>query len=280
MNKPARFSTRLSTRVAVLALAALAALAPLAAHAHRQWLLPSTTVLSGGSQWVTVDAAVSNDLFYFEHMPMRLDNLVVTGPDGAAVKPENASTGKYRSTFDVPLAQPGTYRIAVVNQGLFASWKESGQTKRWRGAADALAANVPANAQELQVTEMASRVESYVTSGKPSKQALTTTGRGLELAPITHPNDLAAGETASFRLLLDGKPAANQTVSVVPGGVRYRDRLNEFDTTTDADGKFSVKWPAAGMYWMEAELRDQKASAKPATVRRVTYAVTVEVLPQ
>lgn len=277
MNKPARFSTRLSTRVAVLALAALA---PLAAHAHRQWLLPSTTVLSGGSQWVTVDAAVSNNLFYFEHMPMRLDNLVVTGPDGAAVKPENASTGKYRSTFDVPLAQPGTYRIAVVNQGLFASWKENGQTKRWRGAADALAANVPANAQELQVTEMASRVESYVTSGKPSKQALTTTGRGLELAPITHPNDLAAGETASFRLLLDGKPAANQTVSVVPGGVRYRDRLNEFDTTTDADGKFSVKWPAAGMYWMEAELRDQKTSVKPATARRVTYAVTVEVLPQ
>jgi uncharacterized GH25 family protein len=177
-----------------------------AAHAHRQWLLPSTTVLSGGSQWVTVDAAVSNDLFYFEHVPMRLDNLVVTGPDGAAVQPENASTGKYRSTFDVPLTQPGTYRIAVVNQGLFASWKENGQTKRWRGAADALAANVPANAQELQVTEMASRVESYVTNGKPSKQALTTTGRGLELAPITHPNDLAAGETASFRLLLDGKP--------------------------------------------------------------------------
>jgi hypothetical protein len=147
-------------------------------------------VLSGGSQWVTVDAAVSNDLFYFEHVPMRLDNLVVTGPDGAAVQPENASTGKYRSTFDVPLTQPGTYRIAVVNQGLFASWKENGQTKRWRGAADALAANVPANAQELQVTEMASRVESYVTNGKPSKQVLTTGGRGLELAPITHPNDL------------------------------------------------------------------------------------------
>ena len=277
MNKPARLATRVSTRVAVLALAALA---PLAAHAHRQWLLPSATVLSGNNQWVTVDAAVSNDLFYFEHVPMRLDNLVVTGPDGVAVKPENASTGKYRSTFDVHLTQPGTYRVAVVNQGLFASWKENGQTKRWRGAADALAANVPANAQELQVTEMASRVESYVTSGKPSKHALTTTGRGLELAPITHPNDLAAGETASFRLLLDGKPAANQKVSVVPGGVRYRDRLNEFDATTDADGKFSVKWPAAGMYWMEAELRDEKASIKPATSRRATYAVTVEVLPQ
>lgn len=281
MTKPARTASRatrrLSTRLAVLALAALA---PLAAHAHRQWLLPSATVLSGNDQWVTVDAAVSNDLFYFEHVPMRLDNLVVTGPDGKAVQPENASTGKYRSTFDLHLAQPGTYRVAVLNNGVFASWKENGQTKRWRGTAEAFATNVPANAQDLQVTEVAGRVESYVTNGRPSKQVLTTVGKGLELAPITHPNDLISGETASFRLLLDGKPAANQAVSVVPGGIRYRDRLNEITAKTDADGKFTVKWPNPGMYWMEAELKDDKTSVKEAKSRRVTYAVTVEVLPQ
>lgn len=274
MNKPARFSTR-------LAILALAALAPLAAHAHRQWLLPSATVLSEKDAWVTVDAAVSNDLFYFEHVPMRLDNLLVTAPDGkTAVQPENASTGKYRSTFDLHLTQPGTYRVAVVNQGVFASWKDNGQTKRWRGAADAFAQNVPANAQDLQVTEIAGRVEAYVTNGRPTKQVLGTTGKGLELAPITHPNDLIAGDTASFRLLLDGKPVANQKVAVVPGGIRYRDRLNEMASTTDADGKFSVKWPTPGMYWMEAELKDEKTSLKEAKSRRATYAVTVEVLPQ
>ncbi|MGO4764001.1 DUF4198 domain-containing protein [Cupriavidus sp. 2KB_3] len=277
MNKPARFPQRLAMRAAVLALAALA---PLAAHAHRQWLLPSATVLSGNDAWVTVDAAVSNDLFYFEHVPMRLDNLVVTGPDGAAVKAENAATGKYRSTFDLHLTQPGTYRVAVVNQGVFASWKEGGQTKRWRGTAEALAGNVPANAQDLQVTENAGRVEAFVTAGKPSKQALSTTGRGLELAPITHPNDLVAGDTASFRLLLDGKPASNLKVEIVPGGIRYRDKLNDMSVTTDADGKFSVKWPAPGMYWMEADVRDDKTSVKQAKARRAGYAVTVEVLPQ
>lgn len=275
MTKPVH--NRISIRLAVLALAALA---PLAAHAHRQWLLPSATVLSEKDAWVTVDAAVSNDLFYFEHVPMRLDNLAITGPDGKPVQAENASTGKYRSTFDVHLTQPGTYRLAVVNQGVFASWKENGQTKRWRGAANALAANVPANAQDLQVSEQAGRVESYVTNGRPSKQVLTTTGKGLELAPITHPNDLIVGEAASFRLLLDGKPFANQKVAVVPGGIRYRDRLNEIEATTDADGKFSVKYPAAGMYWMEAEIRDDKTSIKEAKTRRASYAVTVEVLPQ
>ncbi len=225
------FRSRLSTRLAVLALAAMA---PLAAHAHRQWLLPSATVLSGNDTWVTVDAAVSNDLFYFEHVPLRLDNLVVTGPDGSAVKAENANTGRYRSTFDLHLTQPGTYRVTVLNQGLFASYKENGQTKRWRGTPDAFAKEVPANAQDLQVTQAEGRVESFVTNGKPSSQGLAASGRGLELAPITHPNDLVAGDTASFRLLLDGKPASNLKVAVVPGGIRYRDKLREISATTDA----------------------------------------------
>src|SRR5262245_8245144 len=134
MKTPARSLQRLATRTTILALAALA---PLAAHAHRQWLLPSTTVLAGNDPWVTVDAAVSNDLFIFEHVPMRLDNLAVTGPDGNAVKPENQATSKFRSSFDLHLTQPGTYRVAVVNNGIFASWKVNGQTNRWRGAPDA-----------------------------------------------------------------------------------------------------------------------------------------------
>ncbi|AQV99043.1 ABC transporter permease [Cupriavidus necator] len=270
-------SSRMATRVAVLAIAALA---PLAAHAHRQWLLPSATVLSGSDPWVTVDAAVSNDLFYFEHVPMRLDNLQVTAPDGSAVKAENAATGKYRSTFDLHLTQPGTYRVAVVNNGLFASYKVDGQTRRWRGTAENFAREVPASAQELQVTQSEGRIESFVTAGKPSDKGLRTVGRGLELAPITHPNDLVAGDTASFRLLLDGKPASNLKVSVVPGGIRYRDQLQEFSATTDADGKFSVKWPAPGMYWMEAEVKDDQTTFKQAKSRRAVYAVTVEVLPQ
>jgi len=67
---------------------ALAICVPLSANAHRTWMLPSATVLSGNDPWVTVDAAVSNDLFYFEHFPLRLDGLQVTAPDGSVAKPE------------------------------------------------------------------------------------------------------------------------------------------------------------------------------------------------
>ena len=63
----------------------LAAL-PMAASAHKAWLQPSQTVLAGNNPWITVDAAVSNDLFYFNHVPLRLDNVAVIAPDGSEVR--------------------------------------------------------------------------------------------------------------------------------------------------------------------------------------------------
>src|SRR5690606_21172218 len=107
------------TKLAAVAALAFAAAIPMSANAHRGWLLPSMTVISGDKPWVTVDAAISNDLFYFEHFPMRLDGLAIVAPDGKPAQAQNSATGRYRSTFDVELTQSGTYKIAVVNNGLF-----------------------------------------------------------------------------------------------------------------------------------------------------------------
>lgn len=273
-------------RVAALAVFLSVAL-PMAAHAHRAWMLPSATVLSGNEPWVTVDAAVSNDLFYFEHNALRLDGLAVIAPDGSAAAVENKSTGKYRSTFDVKLAQKGTYKLTMVNDGLSASYKVGTENKRWRGTADNFAKEVPADAKDVNVSRNQSRMEVFVSSGKPSDSVLKPTGAGLELVPITHPNDLFAGDTSNFRFVLDGKPAADIEVTVIPGGIRYRDQLGEIKVKTDKDGKFSVKWPTAGMYWMSANNGGPQmgASAAPKTVgtldkpiRRVSYTATLEVL--
>jgi uncharacterized GH25 family protein len=263
-----------------LAALSIALLAASAAQAHKAWVLPSATVLSGNAPWITVDAAVSNDLFFLNHVPLRLDNLAIVAPDGSAAKAENAHTGKYRSVFDLQLSQTGTYRIAVVNAGLFANWEENGEAKRWRGTAETFATDVPKDAAKLQVTQSAGRIETFVTNGAPSSGALKPTGAGLELVPITHPNDLFSGESATFQLLIDGQPAASQPVEIVAGGTRYRDAQQEIKLTTGADGKFEVTWPAPGMYWLETSLQDDKASAPPATLRRASYVATLEVLPQ
>ncbi|QNH20498.1 hypothetical protein HEP73_01398 [Xanthomonas sp. GW] len=263
----------------VLALA-IAAVLPFSALAHKAWLQPSQTVLAGEKPWITVDAAVSNDLFYFNHVPLRLDNLVITAPDGSAVQPQNPATGKYRSVFDVELAQTGTYRLALVNDGLFANWNENGQRKRWRGNAASFASEVPKDAKDLQVSQSLGRVETFVTNGAPNQTALKPSGKGLELVPVTHPNDLFAGEKATFKLHIDGKPAPGLDVEIVRGGTRYRNAQDELKLTTDAQGNFSVTWPEAGMYWLETTSEDSKTSLPQAKQRRLSYVATLEVLPQ
>ena len=271
MNQAARRFTKL-----VLTVSAVSMLSA-SAYAHRTWLLPSATVLSGKEQWVTVDAAVSNDLFYFEHNPLQLDNLSVVAPDGSSVTPENMAKGKYRNTFDVKIGQPGTYRIMVLNQGVFANYKLDGQNKRWRGKPEQIKTDIPANATDVKVSEVQGRIETFVTSGKPSDDVLKPIGVGLEMVPVTHPNNLIAGEKATFRLLLDGQPAVGQSVEIVPGGIRYRDKLNDVKATTDESGTFSVTWPAPGMYWMNSSVQDNKSKIENAT-RRAGYTTTIEVL--
>jgi uncharacterized GH25 family protein len=302
----------------------------LPADAHRAWLMPSATILSDTGSWITVDAAVSDALFYFDHNPMRLvgvgadaprsergadgpspgapaatgamaaaapgpaagpgpapgggaprmmqrQEISILAPDGSSIAPQNGSMGKFRSTFDVPLEKAGTYKLAVVGGGLSASYTLGGEKKRWRGNAEGLKKDIPADAKDLVVTEQQRRLETFVTAGKPSTEVLKPTGKGLELDPVTHPNDLFAGEAAKFRLLIDGQPAAGARITVVPGGIRYRDGINEIKTTTGPDGVVSITWPEPGMYWIEAVVEDGKAQVENAK-RRASYSATLEVM--
>jgi uncharacterized GH25 family protein len=263
---------------AAVALSALA-VAP-AAQAHRMWMVPSSTVLAGADAWVTVDAAVSNTLFHPDHVPLRLDAVSVIGPDGAASAPLNGATGKYRSTFDVHMTGAGTYKIVSVNDGLGASYKLDGETKRWRGTQAELAGAIPQGATEVKVTLNQRRLETFVTVGAPTAGALKPTGRGLELEPVSHPNDLVSGEKAQFKLLLDGKPASGVDVEIVPGAARYRSKAGEIAAKTGADGVFEVTWPEPGMYWVEASVRGGAAPGIAGAERAAGYVATFEVLPE
>jgi uncharacterized GH25 family protein len=269
---------------ALLAAVALAALAG-AAQAHRTWIVPSASVVEGAEPLVSFDAAVSEDLFEYDTNALAIDNLTIVAPDGSRLLPESRSASRRRATFDVKLPLPGTYRVSASNDNLLASYKVGEETKRWRGSADAFARDVPADAKDLEVTRLQARVETWVTRGRTGDAVptalLAPLGAGLELIPLTPPTDLSAGDTSTFRLLLDGRPAADVDVTVLRGGNRYRYQLGEIARKTDADGSFSVRWPEAGRYWIGASHGGRGpggSAAQPA--RRASFSATVEVLPQ
>jgi uncharacterized GH25 family protein len=314
------------TRHALLAAAALALGFSSLAMAHRQWLLPSTTTLAGTSEYVTVDAAVSNDLFYPDHFPIDPAQIKVWAPDGSEGKIENPSTGRYRSTFDVKIDKPGTWVIGTERSGVMGTFKVGDETWRVGGRgrpggggqagaggpgagapggmmsprpADgpqgegpggmgapgrvpmksvATVAEIPANATDLKLTETFSRNVVYITADAPTAGAFKPTGKGLEFQPITQPGALASDEEGQFRFLVDGKPAANLAVTVVPGGKKFREAEDAQELKTGADGVLHVKWPLPGMYWLNANYSDNKPSMPRATERRLSFTTTLEVV--
>jgi len=258
---------------------ALLAITPAASFAARAWLLPSQTILARSGGWVTFDAANSDDLFSSNQGAMPVDALSVSGGDGAVVTPQNVAKGRTRSSFDLELRAAGTYRVAIAGDMVMARWEgEDGKPKRWRGTAAEMAANIPANAPKLEVEQMQRRVETFVTVGTPTD--VKSVGTGLEMVPARHPNDLYAGEAAKFRFLLDGKPAKDLAVEIIAGGTRYRDAPAALELKTDADGVITVTWPATGLYWLDAEIKDENANVPGVKKRTSAYNATLEVLPQ
>ena len=251
------------------------------ASAHRAWLLPSSFTLSGDEQWVTVDAAISNDLFFPNHHGMDTATITVTAPDGSAVEIQNAANGEIRSMLDFKATQQGTYRIATGGGEpfYFASWEENGERKRWRGSLADMRKEGIDKKPDVQVSQSSRSVETFVTLGAPSTDVFAPTGTGLEFQPVTHPNDVFTGEPVSFKLLLDGKPASGLEVEILPGNDRYRDTPGVIKATTDAEGVFTFTPELPGPYWFTAGTEgDTVVDGMPMKVRS-SYTATFEALP-
>lgn len=260
------------------------------AAAHNAWLLPSTTVLSDTGQSVTVDIAASTAPFEADHAALPAENVKVWAPDGSMGTIENAARLRYRSTFDVKIDQPGTWRVGMENNTVTGSFKVDGEAwtlGRRRGPPPAAGTPVraiasidqlPANATDLDLTEVTGRNEFFVTAGAPSEALFAPTGKGLEFVPETLPTDLVADEPGQFRFLVDGKPAAGLEVEVIPGGRRYRSESGAQKLTADAEGRVTVNWPGAGFYWMNAVMTDASPANPKAGKRRMSYTATLEVL--
>jgi hypothetical protein len=270
---------------AAIALAGIAC----AAQAHRPWMIPNATLVEADREaWVQIDGAVSEALFEFDHLPLRMEGLTVTDPDGVTAPAPAATAGKFRSSVDIRLPMNGTYRITLAGTSVMGSYKLNGEMKRFRATEQTAAREIPAGALDVRTTVMVQRQDTFVTANKPSSGALKPLGAGLELVPVTHPNELRAGEKATFRFQLNGQPLPNFPFSLIPGGVRYRGTLNEVRLSTDARGEASFTLPAPNMYLLSATYpapapvngpRGPGAEG-PVDAKRYSYSATLEILPE
>lgn len=257
------------------------------AAAHGRWISPSHTILSGEkSDAVTFDLSISNQIFHPDYAiggdivddnfkpPFSDDNprgkilktlvdstrLAVQLPDKTVDTSAKLINFKRKSTAAFMLTQSGTYRIQVQQNPIYFTWYKSadGQLHREFGQPTQTRSFIPKDATDVRGSVLYPRIETFVTRNQLTYDVLAPRGEGLELAFTTHPNELFAAETATFTLLLNGKPvAAGTPVHITRNDTRYRNARDTLDLLTKKDGKLSITWPTAGLYLLEVEVETE-----------------------
>jgi len=260
------------------------------AAAHAPYLKPSS--FAPHHPFVTVEAALTEGSYFVPDIPIRGDGgYWVTGGAGPAVKVEAAATLKELVIVEAPLPADGTYRISTGERpGRSGKWaKIDGVWKMVRpagapggpgggpGGGRAIEESaVPAGA-ETMVSQSFLRADTYVTKGAPTRGALRPTGQGVEVEPVTHPNEVFAGEAFKFNLLNDGKPLAGVAFNIARAGDLYAEKRFGYSSKTDANGTASVTLTQPGAYVLEVNYPARAEGATEPMPRSTVYSLTFEV---
>lgn len=135
---------------------------------------------------------------------------------------------------------------------------------------------MPVNAQDLNVFETDTRLESFVSRNQASAMAPKPTSKGLEIVAQAPLDSFKRGGTSSFVVLLDGKPAKDIEVLIASADVSNTAETI-LQVKTASDGSLVNHWRDAGSYLLTAQMQDQQVTLKPASKRRIMYGLTVSV---
>jgi len=259
--------TLLATVLAVLAM-------PVAAHTP--YFAPATfQVRAGGT--VTLDASFS-EAFFVPEAAFDDSRFVITGPDGRQSTPEHVVPLKTRVVVEhvLPKDAKGTYRFSTGERlgAVFRTWEIDGRKVSSRDAAEP----VPAGAKLTSHFQSRIRAETYLTVGAPDRGALRPLGTGLELVPVTHPDDLYSNEPIEFELHFDGKPLADTPVQLSEA-VWTSDRApREVELHSDAKGRVRWERPASGTWLALARHRSAAPAGAAAPEYSNSYSLVFHVL--
>ncbi len=232
-------------RLAPLVAGALAPALAAAASAHTPYLVPGNFAPRAG-ETVALDAAFA-ETFFVPEAAFDKSRFAVTGPDGGETAPDTVQVLKTRTVAEHTLPKaPGTYRFSTGPRygALFRTWEIDGKRESSRDPAVA----IPADAKVLSNFQSLTLAETYVTIGEPDRGALRPRGKGIELVPVTHPNDLYAGETFEFVVQYDGEPLADQKVEIAEAVWTSDRKPQETTLLTDAQGRAGFRLERAGTW--------------------------------
>lgn len=259
------------------ALVAASSLVMLSAHAHTPFLLPNSFDVQP-KEMIGVDAGFT-EKFFVSDVAFGETAFSIITPEGARIAFSDIHQFKQRTVAEQKLPdEKGTYRLSTGPRlgAVFRTWERNGKVESARDPKQV----VPADAKLLSHYQSLSVSEAYVTAGKPSTKALAPLGKGLEIVAITHPSDLFVNEKFDFLVQYDGKPLANQKVSVYRSPMDLASQSTVQQLATDADGKVALPLTKSGLYLALVRYQAPAPAGAAAPMYGNNYTLTFRVLDQ
>jgi hypothetical protein len=278
-----------------------ALLTSVSAEARTSYVLPYN--FAPTEAYVTVEAATSENVFTPEGA-LKIDSFQIIDDKGVAT-PAKGTPFKEVTLFESALPHDGTFRLTTGNVEMRSmqmvevdgKWRPvrgpggfggpgggqgpnggapGGAPQGQGGGQPPQQPAIPADAKTVTVKGM-TRADSYVSLKKPSDNLPPLEGKGLEVAPVTHPSRLFSGGTFDFTAMFDGKPLPAADFKIERGGDQYRDTSYVYTGTTGADGKAQVTFDTPGVYVIEMNRNWQDGDQSDP--RSWSYSLTLEVAP-
>ncbi|GIX22573.1 MAG: hypothetical protein KatS3mg121_1356 [Gammaproteobacteria bacterium] len=281
-------NTPRSCKRILMLLAAAAVVPPVWGHAR--WVLLSHSVLSGGlPQVVSVDASISNELFYpdlpFGGRPLPESaarpgpqvHLRVDPPEGAPEPVVLWQTAR-RSIADVPLTEAGTHRVRLEQAPVVIQRYRGADGRTGRVFGPPGRAALPEGAERLETFRYRAAAEAYVSIDGFSPPPVDREGLAVEW--LDHPNQAFVGERTCLTVLFDARPLPGVGLLATPEGTRARNARAAVALETDAHGRACIEWPRAGRWLIEVEHAQTAGPDADVDVERRALFVTVEVQPE
>jgi hypothetical protein len=277
---------------------AAAASAALAAPAFGgTFLLPLN--FAPGRDFATIQAGQA-DNYFTSQGPMRAaGDFVAIDPKGTATKLGAGTSFHEMTVVEALMTAEGTWRISTGDRvGRTTPWvKIGGEWRQVRvpqpagrsgegrggegrsGPPQVEEDDIPAGAERMTAIQV-TKAETYVSKGAPNRAALAASGKGLEFVPVTHPDEIFAGDLFKFSFIMDGQPVEGLTYTVVKGGEQYAESPAHPTGKTDAKGAGSVTLRDPGVYVLEASWPGPGGQPQPGAAPvpvSVAYTLTFEV---
>ncbi|HEX6960378.1 MAG TPA: DUF4198 domain-containing protein, partial [Lacipirellula sp.] len=221
--------------------------------------------------WISADVTWG-DVAFTAMEAAGKQSIAILGPDGKRLAPASVFVGKTKTTAEVELTSPGSYRIEATDPPTYWTQLRIDGKEQWKKSPK----NEITSGEIIRSDLYYAEAVAFVTVGRPTPLPEVDPEDPLEIRLREHPSNLHAGKLVELQVLSYGKHVSGAKLKVFgEGGDGHRPDLV---VDCDSQGRGKVNLDRAGRYLLSSELERAVENDPKADMHAFNAYLTVVVL--